>query len=150
MKSDRQNKILELISNKEIETQDELLYELKQAGFNVTQATVSRDIRELKIYKVTALNGKSKYAVLSGAERGATDKYERVLKEGFVSDNAASNILVIHTVSGMAMAVATAIDALDFPSIVGCIAGDDTIFCAVRSDADIPSILKRIDRIVRG
>ena len=104
MKKSRHGKIIELIENYDIETQDELAEKLKEAGFQVTQATVSRDIRALKLSKVPTGNGRQKYVVLKQDDSFLGDKYIRVLKDGFVSMDMAQNILVIKTVSGMAMA----------------------------------------------
>ena len=137
MKLERHSKIVELIGKYEIETQEELAEHLKQAGYKVTQATVSRDIRELKLTKVQSENGRQRYMVMQN-QTAFSDKYIRILKDGYVSMDMAQNILVIKTVSGMAMAVAAALDEIHFHEIVGCIAGDDTIMCAVRSvDATI-------------
>lgn len=132
MKKTRHTKIIEVIQKHDVETQEELANFLREVGFAVTQATVSRDIRELKLSKIPTGNGKQKYIVLKQDDSHVDDKYIRVLRDGFVSMDMAQNILVVKTVSGMAMAVAAALDALKFPEIVGCIAGDDTIFVAVR------------------
>lgn len=132
MKKTRHAKIIEMIQKHDVETQEELANYLREVGFAVTQATVSRDIRELKLSKIPTRNGKQKYIVLKQDDSHVDDKYIRVLRDGFVSMDMAQNILVVKTVSGMAMAVAAALDALKFPEIVGCIAGDDTIFVAVR------------------
>jgi len=140
MKNERHIRILELISENDIETQEELAEKLKNEGFKVTQATVSRDIRELGLSKVSAGGGKQKYAVLDTNIVGVMqEKYIRVLREGFVSIDKAMNMLVIHTVSGMAMAVAAALDDMCISEILGCIAGDNTIMAATKSveDADI-------------
>ena len=126
MKLERHSKIIELINQYDIETQDELADLLNKCGYNVTQATVSRDIRQLKLIK-QSVDGKQKYVVLQGNLYEMNDKYIRILKDGFVSMAMAQNILVIKTVSGMAMAVAAALDAMEWNEIVGCIAGDDTI-----------------------
>lgn len=136
MKKKRQEKILQLISQMDIETQEELADRLTELGFQVTQATVSRDIRELNLTKVSNGKGKQKYAVLKNDDKHLSDKLLRVLKEGFVSMDMAQNILVVKTVSGMAMAVAAALDALELHEIVGSIAGDDTIMLAVRTVED--------------
>ncbi len=133
MKIKRQSKILELIKEKEIETQEMLAELLLKEGFNVTQATVSRDIRELKLSKVSNGMGKQKYVAVAG-ESGVSEKFERVFKEGVISIDFAGNIIVIRTLTGMAMAVAAALDSMDRSEVMGCIAGDDTIFCAVRSE----------------
>ena len=135
MKRTRQDKIIELISAEEIETQEDLAKRLQEAGFKVTQATVSRDIRELALTKVAGQNGRPKYAAIDygGAPPAKySERYTKVLQSGMVSMAQADNLLVIKTVSGMAMAVATAVDALEIDEIVGCIAGDDTIMGPVR------------------
>ena len=129
MKLERHSKIVELIGKYEIETQEELAERLNQEGYKVTQATVSRDIRELKLTKVQSENGRQRYMVMQN-QAAFSDKYIRILKDGYVSMDMAQNILVIKTVSGMAMAVAAALDEIHFHEIVGCIAGDDTIMCA--------------------
>lgn len=146
MKLKRHKKIIELISNEVVETQEDLAQRLKEAGFDVTQATVSRDIRELKLSKVV-IDGRQRYAVLQNNNLGMNDKYLRILKDGLVSMDMAQNILVLKTVSGMAMAVAAAIDALSFSEIAGCIAGDDTIMCAVRSVDDTIIVMDKINKM---
>ena len=148
MKLERHSKIVELIGKYEIETQEELAEKLTQAGFNVTQATVSRDIRELKLTKVPGENGRQRYMVLESPRGTSASKYIRILKDGFVSMDMAQNILVIKTVSGMAMAVAAALDAIKFHEVVGCIAGDDTIMCAVRSVDDTIIVMEKIKKMV--
>lgn len=148
MKKNRHSKIVELIENYEIETQDELAERLKEIGFQVTQATVSRDIRELKLSKVPTGSGKQKYVVLRQDDSHLGDKYIRVLKDGFVSMDMAQNILVIKTVSGMAMAVAAAIDAMRLKEIVGSIAGDDTIMMAVRTVDDTKIVMDKIEKMM--
>ena len=148
MKSQRHCKIIELITKNNIETQEELADTLNQAGFNVTQATVSRDIRELKLTKMSVNGERQKYVILQSKENQMNEKYMRVLKDGFVSMDMAQNILVIKTVPGMAMAVAAALDAMNWYEIVGCIAGDDTIMCAVRTVDDTFIVMKKINKIV--
>ncbi|MCI8983742.1 MAG: arginine repressor [Hungatella sp.] len=149
MKVERHSKIVELIGKYEIETQEELAEYLNNAGYQVTQATVSRDIRELKLSKVQSENGKQHYAVLQ-SQSGFSDKYIRILRDGFMSMDMAQNMLVIKTVSGMAMAVAAALDAIHFHEIVGCIAGDDTIMCAVRSVDDTILVMDKIRKLLEG
>ncbi len=148
MKQSRHEKIVELIEAEEIETQEELAERLKEAGFAVTQATVSRDIRQLHLFKVPVANGRQKYTILRQDDGRLWDKYVRVLKDGFVSMDMAQNILVIKTVSGMAMAVAAAVDAMRFAEIVGSIAGDDTIMMAVRSVEDTRIVMDKIWEIL--
>ena len=148
MKTKRQTKMLELIKKHDIETQEELSDYLQKEGYQVTQATVSRHIRELKLTKVAMSNGRQKYAALTEANEDLSEKYTRVFRDAFVSMDMAQNILVIKTVSGMAMAVAAAIDAMHLHEIVGCIAGDDTIMCAVRSVDDTIAVMSRLRKLV--
>ena len=147
MKIARHAKILELIENYDIETQDELAQRLCEEGFVVTQATVSRDIRELKLTKVPSENGRQRYVVMQ-SQTAFSDKYIRILKDGYVSMDMAQNILVIKTVSGMAMAVAAALDEIHFHEIVGCIAGDDTVMCAVRSVDDTILLMDKLKKLI--
>lgn len=144
MKKSRHQKIKELVEEFEIDTQEELADKLKEAGYVVTQATVSRDIRELKLSKVPIGDGRQKYTVLVHSDHYLSDKYIRVLKDGFVSMDMAQNILVVKTVAGMAMAVAAAIDAMKLKEIVGSIAGDDTIMMAVRTVEDTQAVMDKI------
>ena len=144
MKKGRQEKILELINKYDIETQEVLLAKLSEEGFEVTQATVSRDIRALKLSKVSCGNGRQKYVAVKQDDTHLSAKYSRVLKDGFVSMDKAQNILVIKTVSGMAMAVAAAVDAMEMEEIVGSIAGDDTIMAAIRTTEDVEVVMKKI------
>ena len=150
MKIKRHDKIRELIGRFDIETQEELAERLNMEGFNVTQATVSRDIRELKLTKMPNGKGRQCYTLLKREEDEMKDKYIRIFCDGFVSMDMAQNLLVIKTVSGLAMAVAAALDGLHFPQVVGCIAGDDTIMCAVRSVDDTVVLMKEIQKMVTG
>ena len=127
-------------------TQSQLAEYLNEAGFKVTQATVSRDIRDLKLTKVPAENGRQKYAVLQSAQNGMTEKYVRILRDGFSSMDMAQNILVLKTVSGMAMAVGAAIDNLSVEGIMGCIAGDDTLFLAIKDGQQAEHIIGEIKK----
>ena len=148
MKTRRQTKILELIKKYEIETQEDLSAYLEKEGFQVTQATVSRDIRELKLTKVSLTGGRQKYVALLETNEDLSKKYERIFRDGFISMDIAQNILVIKTVSGMAMAVAAALDALQLYEVVGTIAGDDTIMCAVRSTEDAITVIDKLRKFV--
>lgn len=148
MKVNRHAKIVELIRKYDIETQEELAEYLNEAGFKVTQATVSRDIRDLKLTKVPSENGKQKYAVLRHDGREMSEKYIRVLRDGYASMDMAQNILVIKTVPGMAMAVAAAVDAMQWHEIAGSIAGDDTVMCAVRSKEETVKVMNKIRAIL--
>lgn len=150
MKRERHEVVVDLINKYDIETQEELAAYLRQEGFDVTQATVSRDIRELNLSKISAGNGRQKYIILSNDDTGLGDKYIRVLRDGFLSMDMAQNILVIKTVQGMAMAVAAAVDAMKLPEIVGCIAGDDTIMAAIRTVEDTKAVMQKLEDIIRG
>ena len=151
MKQNRHQKIAELVSRYEIETQEELAEKLMEAGFSVTQATISRDIRQMNLSKLPAGNGRQKYVILKQEhELLADNKYIRVLRDGFVSMDMAQNILVMRTVSGMAMAVAAALDAIHFSEVVGCIAGDDTIMIAVRSVDDTKILMEKIRELIHN
>jgi len=149
MKVSRHAKIIELINQYDIETQEELADRLNQSGFKVTQATVSRDIRDLKLTKMSVDGGKQKYVIIKPEDGGMTEKYMRVLRDGYVSMDMAQNILVIKTVSGMAMAVAAAIDAMPWKEVVGWIAGDDTIMWAIRTVEDTTCVMDKIRKIAK-
>ncbi len=148
MKGKRQHKILEIIASREITTQEELADRLNAEGFSVTQATVSRDIRELHLYKVPGEGGRQKYAALPGKEDSVTDRYMDTLRAGFVSMAQAQNILVVRTVSGMASGVAVALDSMDFPEIVGTIAGDDTIMCAIATVEETTQLMEKLQALL--
>lgn len=146
MKQNRHAEIVQIIENYDVETQEELAEYLKKAGYAVTQATVSRDIRELKLTKIPVGQGKQKYIILKEDENNMNERFVRVLKSGYVSMTQAQNLVVIKTVTGMAMAVATALDAMKIPEVCGCIAGDDTIFVAIRTSEDATNVMERIRR----
>lgn len=148
VKERRHEKINELVSQYEIDTQEELADRLCEAGYQVTQATVSRDIRELKLSKVSVGKGRQKYVAFTQDESHLGDKYIRVLREGYVSMDLAQNLLVMKTVPGMAMAVAAAVDALKIEEIVGCIAGDNTIMMAMRNVTSALAVKDKIERMI--
>ena len=148
MKINRHAKIYELINKYSIETQEELADLLNQEGYKVTQATVSRDIRDLKLTKVQTKEGRQKYVALKTTQSELAEKYARILKDGFVSMDSAMNLLVIKTVSGMAMAVAAAIDEIGWTEIVGSIAGDDTVMCAIRTVEDVTVVMDKMRKVV--
>ena len=149
MKTKRQRKIIELITNYDIETQEELAAKLVENGFNVTQATISRDIRELNLTKIATKGGKQKYAVQSSSDIVSNSKYMRVLNDGIITMDTAGNILVVKTVSGMAMVVAAALDAKQNKEILGCIAGDDTIMCVVKHAEETDRVKEHIESFIR-
>ena len=144
MKVARHEKIIELIRQYEIDTQEELAARLNEAGFKVTQATVSRDIRALKMTKVAGSNGKSRYAIL---EEHTPDVLS-VLKDAVIAMDIGQNIVVVKTIPGMAMAAAAALDAMKWPEILGCIAGDDTIMCVVKTSEQAPGVVQKLGGIL--
>ncbi len=150
MKKKRQAVILELIQKNNIETQEELAKRLQEAGFSTTQGTISRDIRELKLTKVSGSNGRQKYAPLAMDNLHVSNKYKRVLSEAIISMESAMNILVIKTVSGMAMACAAALDSISINGLVGCIAGDDTIMCVIKDIDTVDAVMVEINSIIAG
>lgn len=149
MKRERHEKIIELIERYDIETQEELADRLIEEGFQVTQATVSRDIRELKLSKVPGREGRQKYVLLNRQQHQMAEKYVGILREAFLSMDRAQNILVVKTVSGMAMAVGAALDSIGWKEIVGCIAGDDTVMCAIRTAEDTDTVMAELQKILR-
>ena len=144
MKKKRHDMILEIIEKNEIETQGELAQMLRSSGFTVTQATVSRDIREMGLVKVAAADGKQKYEAARQVNE-EQDRFIRVLRDSVQSIDQAQNLLVIKTGSGMAMAAAASVDAMNWSQVAGCIAGDDTVFCALSSDSDENAIIAQIE-----
>lgn len=149
MKYTRHSKILEIIESMDIETQEELAEDLRKRGIDVTQATVSRDIKELRLVKVMASSGISKYALIDNAETGISQKLIRVFAESVVSMDSSNNLIVIKTIAGSAQAAASAIDSLGWEEIVGCIAGDDTILVVVRENQPVNDIINRFQQIGR-
>lgn len=147
MKNKRHDEILTIIENNDVETQDELCTFLKNAGYDVTQATVSRDIKQLNLIKKKGRSGKQRYVRERIIETKVSEKLVRVLKDSIVSMDDAGNILVIKTSSGMAMAAAAALDALNIKEIVGCIAGDDTVMCAIKDVRQMKSVMDSIAEI---
>ena len=147
MKVKRQSKILELIRENDIETQEMLADLLNKAGFNVTQATLSRDIRELKLTKATMQSGKQKYVATAKESSFVTERLNRVFRDGIVSIDYAQNIVVIKTLIGMAMAVAAALDSMENSEIMGTIAGDDTIFCVVKNESRAVKLTENLKAI---
>lgn len=143
-KLSRQSEILKLIHQFEIETQEELAEKLNERGFRVTQATVSRDIREMKLTKIAGEGGRTRYALLQTKEQSSAGRYVRVIRDAVVSMDTAENILVIKTPPGMAMAAGAALDEMNWSAIVGCIAGDDTILCAIRSKEEALEVMRKL------
>lgn len=141
MKYARHAKIIELVDHDEIETQEELAIRLIAEGFKVTQATVSRDIKELRLIKVLTKSGRYKYASIQQQDAGITDRFIKIFKDSLISIDSAGHMVVIKTLPGAAQAAAAALDALDMNEIVGSLAGDDTIFIVVRLVEDIEHVV---------
>lgn len=148
MKSRRQSKILELINTSEINTQDGLLTRLNESGFNVTQATVSRDIKELKLQKVVTSDGKYKYISASKSPQSLTGIFNSLFSGSVTSVDCAGNMIVLKTVSGMAQGVCAAMDAVEIEGVVGTIAGDDTIFVVARSESSAASVVSYLKKLI--
>jgi len=142
MKSERQKAILHLVRTKDIFTQDELTEALAKAGFAAAQATVSRDIRELRLTKEPTEKGQ-KYVAPSKKD-APSHRLTRIFNDGLLSVDYAGNMLVLHTVSGLAMAVALALDDMNFPEILGTIAGDDVVMCVVRSETAAAALMEKL------
>lgn len=141
MKMNRQARILELIENKNIETQEQLLQELEQFGFTTTQATISRDIKELRIIKELGPNGTYRYSTApKQLEPTLTAKLNNIFKQSVISCDHAQNIVVIKTMPGLASAACSAIDAMNLEMIVGTLAGDDTAFLLMRDTSSAVSL----------
>lgn len=148
MKIQRHSQIIRLINQYDIETQEELAEKLNENGFQVTQATVSRDIRELKLTKIAKQGGRSKYAVMQNVDHEMSQKYVNVLQATFQEMDFAQNLLVIKTVSGMAMAAAAALEEMQFYELVGCIAGDNTILCVTKSVDEALLLMEKIRKML--
>lgn len=145
----RQSKILELISKREVETQEELAEGLKAMGIDVTQATISRDIKELRLVKVMSKNGKYKYATIGQSQEGITDRLYKIFENSVVSIDNAMNVVVIKTIPGAAQICASAIDYMGVDDIVGTLAGDDTVFVAIRSLESVEYVLQEFKKNIR-
>ncbi|MBS5841944.1 MAG: arginine repressor [Clostridiales bacterium] len=149
MKNKRQNIILEIISSQEIETQEELIEKLAEKGYPVTQATVSRDIKELKLVKVSAKNHKTKYAPLVGQALTIPEQLMPVFAHGFVSADFVNNLVIVKTLPGMAQAVASAIDSLKLTETLGTIAGDDALLIVCRTEDYAQSVVMTLKSLVK-
>ena len=144
----RQQKILELIASKEIDTQEELCYELNKLNFNVTQATISRDIKELKLYKISGSTKKYKYACLENAHDSVHDKMQTLFRECVVSINYANNIIIIKTMRGNGGTTCVFIDSLQIKEIIGTIAGDDNVLIVVDSNENAPVVVNKLKEYI--
>ena len=150
MKSKRQNEIIEIISTADIETQEELAAALRERGYPITQATVSRDIRELRLIKVTSKSGGYKYAKPVRHEVAVSERLTRILADSLIHVEAAANLVVVKTLSGSANVAAEALDNLGWAEIIGTIAGDKTIFIAAKSNDEADIITARIRKMTEN
>lgn len=148
MKSARHNLILEIIDTMDIETQEELAEELKRRGVRVTQATVSRDIKELRLLKVLSEKGGYKYATVERAEKGMNDRFARILAESIITIESVNNLVVVSTLSASANAAGEAIDSMKWPEVLGTIAGDNTLLIIARSNEAVESLVARLNALL--
>lgn len=149
MKTVRQVTILDIIEKNDIVTQEELADALRQRGIPVTQATVSRDIKELRLLKVLTPQGTYKYATADKAENGMSDRFIRMLTESVISVTAAGNMIVVKTLSGSASVACEALDTFRWPEVLGSIAGENTIFMVIRTLEEVPLIVGRIQDMMK-
>ncbi|MGI6751021.1 MAG: arginine repressor [Anaerovoracaceae bacterium] len=149
MRSLRQNKILEIIESNQVETQSQLVDLLNQCGFNVTQATISRDIKELQLIKSQTADGKYKYAPGFSKAEASTDSFRNIFKETIMSVGSSGNMIVIKTLPGCANAACEAIDTMGLPHIMGSIAGDNTIFLVVDDYSRVSGLVKRFSEMIQ-
>jgi len=149
MKYNRHAKILEIIEQYVIETQEEIAEKLKELGMEITQATISRDIKELRLIKVMAEGNRYRYAPFSKNENIISNKLMNIFIESYVSSDYANNIVVVKTLSGMAQAAAAAIDSLKWPDIVGTIAGDDAIMIVCRAEKIAEDLVNKFNKMVK-
>jgi len=149
MKYSRHSKILDIINKLEIETQEDLAKTLCESGFNVTQATVSRDIKELRLIKVLTKEGRYKYATLKQHETSMSERFKKLFRDSVLSIDCSQNIIVIKTLVGAANAAAAAMDALSLKDVVGSIAGDDTIFVLIRNEENVQKAIKDLEELLQ-
>lgn len=149
MKTARQDAIIEMIGAYCIETQEEIALRLREKGYQVTQATVSRDIKELKLLKVPARDGGYQYALPEKQDASVNDRLIRMLTDSLVSVNYAGNMIVAKTLSGSANIAAEALDNMEWPELLGTIAGDNTVFMVIRSEDEVAKVAERIDRLIK-
>lgn len=148
MRVSRQNKILELIRTNEVETQEQLLALLSESGYKVTQATVSRDIRELQLIKGQAKDGKYRYVSSNYDNRPISERFIRIFRESTLSYQAAQNLIIVKTLSGCSGAAGEAIDCLSLDHIVGSISGDNNLLIIVDHEENVPYVIAEMDKIL--
>ena len=150
MRLSRQNKILEIIKTNDVETQDQLLTLLRGAGYNVTQATVSRDIRELQLVKGQGKDGRYRYTTGNYENRPISDRFRKIFRETTLSYACAQNLIVVKTLPGCAGAAGEAIDTLSLPHMVGSVCGDNTMLIIVDHEENVPYITAEFDKVLNS
>jgi transcriptional regulator of arginine metabolism len=149
MRYSRQSKILDIIRTYEVDTQDRLAELLKMNGFNVTQATISRDIKELQLVKTMTSSGKYKYTAGATLDQSLADRFSKIFRETIQTVSASGNIIVIKTLSGCANAAAEAIDSLGFQNVLGTLAGDNTLLLVVNDPENVQPLVSRFNEMIR-
>ena len=149
MRYSRQNKILDIINSNEVETQERLVALLKKSGYKVTQATISRDIKELQLVKILSSSGKYKYSVGSNNEQPVTDRFIKIFRDTILTVTASGNIIVLKTLTGCANAACEAIDSLNMQNIIGTIAGDNTIFVVANDQSNVSMLVSKFNELIR-
>ena len=149
MKTVRQVAILDIIDKQDVETQEGLAEALRQRGIRVTQATVSRDIKELRLLKVLTPSGAYNYATADKAENGLTERFVRMLAESVLTVSSANNLIVVKTLSGSANVAAEALDSMHWPEVLGTLAGDNTVLLIIRANEDVPQVVSRIQDMMK-
>lgn len=150
MRLSRHNKILEIIASNEVKSQEQLQSLLKDTGYDVTQATISRDIKELQLIKSQDKNGVTRYVANTSDNRPISERFIRIFKETTLSYVPAQNLIVVRTLTGCGNAAAEAIDSLDLEHIVGSIAGDNTLLVIVDHEENVPAIIEAFDKVING
>ncbi|MEA4986963.1 MAG: arginine repressor [Anaerovorax sp.] len=149
MRYSRQNKILDIINQHEVETQDKLVELLKEAGYQVTQATISRDIKELQLIKTLSSSGHYKYAVSTNLDHPISDRFVKIFKETIQNISSSGNIILVKTLSGCAPAAAEAVDTLNLPNVIGSIAGDNTFMLVADDPENVPIIIQKFNDMMK-
>ncbi len=149
MRYARQNKIIEIIKENDIETQEKLVSMLRESGFNVTQATISRDIKELHLVKNLTADGKYKYSIAVAEDNNMTNRYLNILRDIVKKVDASQNLIVVKTLPGCASAAAEPIDCLEFPHVIGTIAGDNTLLMVIDDPDNVPALLARFHELLK-
>ena len=148
MRYSRQNRIIEIITNTEVDTQEKLAALLRESGFEVTQATISRDIKELQLVKTLSSSGKYKYAVSTSKDLPVTDRFIKIFRQTVTSVDSSGNIILVKTLPGCATAAGEAIDNSNLPHIKGSIAGDNTLLLVADDEDNVPAIIDEFNKML--